>query len=119
VRPSLQWSLDAIVSPAILVNNRQDVLAANLLGRAMYSDVYGDPARTPNFGRFTFLDAAARRFFPDWNLAANMIVANLRTAAGKDPHDKGCTTWSASCPPAATTSAAAGARTTCASTATA
>ena len=89
VRPSLQWSLDAITSPAILVNNRQDLLGANLLGRAMYSDVYGESNRPPNFGRFTFLDNAAHRFFPDWNLAADMLVANLRTAAGKDPHDKG------------------------------
>ncbi|MEV6490100.1 helix-turn-helix transcriptional regulator [Actinoplanes sp. NPDC051633] len=89
VRPSLQWSLDAILSPAILVNNRQDLLAANLLGRAMYSDLYTDAGMAPNFGRFTFLDSAAHRFFPDWNLAADMLVANLRTAAGKDPHDKG------------------------------
>jgi hypothetical protein len=55
----------------------------------MYSDIYADPATVPNFGRFTFLDSAARRFYPDWNLAADMFVANLRTAAGKDPHDKG------------------------------
>ena len=89
VRPSLQWTLDAITAPAILVNNRQDLLAANHLGRAMYSDVYTDPGGLPNFGRFTFLDSTARRFFPDWNLAADMTVANLRTAAGKDPHDKG------------------------------
>ncbi|MGA5298421.1 helix-turn-helix domain-containing protein [Nucisporomicrobium flavum] len=89
IRPSLQWSLDAITSPAILVNNRQDVLAANLLGRAMYSEMYSDPGAVPNFGRFTFLDSAARRFYPDWDQAAEMTVANLRTAAGKDPHDKG------------------------------
>ena len=89
VRPSLQWSLDAVTAPAILVNNRQDLLAANLLGRAVYSDVYADPADVPNFGRFTFLDSAARRFYPDWNHAADMFVANLRTAAGKDPYDKG------------------------------
>ncbi|SDT23130.1 Helix-turn-helix domain-containing protein [Actinoplanes derwentensis] len=88
VRPSLQWSLDAITTPAIIVNLRQDLVAANLLGRAMYADVYADPSGTPNFGRFTFLDSAARRFHPDWNLAADMLVANLRTAAGKDPHDK-------------------------------
>jgi transcriptional regulator with XRE-family HTH domain len=90
VRPSLQWSLDAITAgPAIVVNNRQDLLAANHLGRAMYSDVYTDPTRPPNFGRFTFLDSAARRFYPNFDLAADMTVANLRTAAGKDPHDKG------------------------------
>jgi hypothetical protein len=47
------------------------------------------PGHPPNFARFTFLDAAARRFFPDWDLAADMCVANLRTATGKDPHDKG------------------------------
>jgi transcriptional regulator with XRE-family HTH domain len=89
VRPSLQWSLDTITAPAILVNNRQDLLATNLLGRAMYSDLYADPTGVPNFGRFTFLDSAARRFFPDWDLFADMTVANLRTAAGIDPHDKG------------------------------
>jgi transcriptional regulator with XRE-family HTH domain len=89
IRPSLQWSLDAVTSPAIIVNNRQGLLAANHLGRAMYSDVYADPSQAPNFARFTFLDSAARRFYPDWDLAADMTVANLRTAAGKDSHDKG------------------------------
>ena len=90
IRPSLQWSLDAITAgPAIVVNNRQDLLAANHLGRAMYSDVHADPTRPPNFARFTFLDSAARRFYPNFDVAADMMVANLRTAAGKDPHDKG------------------------------
>ncbi|WP_405114674.1 helix-turn-helix transcriptional regulator [Micromonospora sp. NBC_01405] len=89
VRPSLQWSLDTMNTPAILVNNRSDMLAANHLGRAMYSDAYADPTCPPNIARFAFLDSAARRFYPDWDLAADMTVANLRTAAGKDPHDKG------------------------------
>ncbi|GAB7044587.1 MULTISPECIES: helix-turn-helix transcriptional regulator [Catenuloplanes] len=89
VRPSLQWTLDAITSPAIVVNNRSDLVAANLLGRAMYSDLFGDGTRTPNFARFTFLDSAAHRFYPDWERFADITVANLRTAAGVDPHDKG------------------------------
>ena len=90
VRPSLQWSLDAITTaPVILGNNRLDLLATNLLGRAMYVDLFSDPSTPPNFARFTFLDSAARRFHPDWEQAAEMCVANLRTAAGKDPHDKG------------------------------
>ncbi|WP_430781488.1 hypothetical protein [Actinoplanes sp. G11-F43] len=64
----------------------------------MYSDLFAGSATAPNhagsavppnFARFTFLDGAARRFFPDWDAAADMSVANLRTAAGKDPHDKG------------------------------
>lgn len=90
IQPSLQWTLDTITTgPAIVGNNRMDFLAANHLGRAMYSDMLLDPTAQPNFARFTFLDAAAHRFFPDWDLAADTCVANLRTAAGKDPHDKG------------------------------
>ncbi len=88
VRPSLQWSLDAITAPAILVNGRADLLAANHLGRAMHSDLFADPATPPNFARFTFLSSAAHRFYPDWELFADMTVANLRTAAGVDPHNK-------------------------------
>jgi transcriptional regulator with XRE-family HTH domain len=88
-RPALRWTLDAITVPAIIGNNRADLLAANHLGRALYSDVYLDPTAPPNFARYTFLDSAAHRFFPDWDLAADMSVANLRTAAGRDPYDKG------------------------------
>jgi transcriptional regulator with XRE-family HTH domain len=89
VRPSLQWTLDSITTgPAIVGNNRADLLVTNHLGRAMYADVCNDPTGQPNFAWFTFLDSAARRFYPDWDLAAEMSVANLRTAAGADPHDK-------------------------------
>ena len=88
-RPSLQWTLDSITTgPAIVANNRSDLLATNLLGRALYADLYNDPNCAPNFARFTFLDSAAHRFYPDWDLAADTTVANLRTAAGQDPHNK-------------------------------
>jgi transcriptional regulator with XRE-family HTH domain len=88
-RPSLQWTLDAITNaPAIVGNDRLDLLAANHLGRAMYCDHYSDPQTPPNFARFTFLDSAAHRFYPDWERAADTAVANLRTAAGRNPHDK-------------------------------
>lgn len=43
IRPSLQWPLDSITGPAIIVNLRQDLLAANLLGRAMYSERWPRP----------------------------------------------------------------------------
>ncbi|GIF74640.1 helix-turn-helix transcriptional regulator [Asanoa siamensis] len=89
VRPSLQWSLDAITTPAGVGNDRLDLLATNHLGRAMFSDLYAGASTTPNFARYIFLDSAARRFYPDWDLAAETAVANLRTAAGKNPHDKG------------------------------
>lgn len=90
LRPNLQWALDTIATgPAIVGNNRSDLVAANVLGRAMFCDLYADPTNPPNFARFTFLDGVARRFYPEWDVAADMCVANLRTAAGKDPHDKG------------------------------
>ncbi|GAA4492010.1 hypothetical protein GCM10023191_027010 [Actinoallomurus oryzae] len=42
-----------------------------------------------NLARFNFLDPASRRFYPDWDLFADMAVAILRTEAGRNPHDKG------------------------------
>jgi transcriptional regulator with XRE-family HTH domain len=89
-RASLQWTLDAItVGPAVVGNYRSDLVAANALGRALYADMYVDATATPNWARFAFLDEAAHRFYPDWDLAADITVANLRTAAGLDPYDKG------------------------------
>ena len=70
-----QWALDSFTTgPAIVGNNRSDLLAANHLGRALYADVYNDPSAPPNFARFTFLDSAAHRFYPDWDLAADITV---------------------------------------------
>jgi transcriptional regulator with XRE-family HTH domain len=89
-RPSLQWTLDAITTgPAIIRNGRMDLLATNHLGRAMHSSLYdSDPGGPPNFARYTFLDEDSRRFYPDWDLAADTAVAIMRTEAGRDPHDK-------------------------------
>ncbi|MGB2977864.1 MAG: helix-turn-helix transcriptional regulator [Propionicimonas sp.] len=88
-RPSLQRALDAIRdTPAAVGNGLGDLLAANHLGRALYSDLYADPTSKPNFARFTFLDSAARRFYPDWDYFADITVAMLRTQAGRDPHDR-------------------------------
>lgn len=89
-RPSLQWALDTITgAPAIVRNGRMDLLACNLLGRAMHDSLYDrDPTGPPNFARYTFLDDDSRRFYPDWDVAADTCVAILRTEAGRDPHDK-------------------------------
>jgi transcriptional regulator with XRE-family HTH domain len=88
-RPALQWVLDGINPPAIIRNGRMDLLATNHLGRAMHASVYdSQPGGTPNFARYTFLDDDSRRFYPDWDTAADTCVAILRTEAGRDPHDK-------------------------------
>ncbi|MGW3406877.1 helix-turn-helix transcriptional regulator [Streptomyces zhihengii] len=87
--PSLQWTLDAVTEgPAFVRNGRMDLLAANRLARAFYSDVYADPHNQGNLARFTFLGPDARRFYPDWDQAADITVAILRTEAGRNPHDK-------------------------------
>ncbi|MFI6424210.1 helix-turn-helix transcriptional regulator [Promicromonospora sp. NPDC050880] len=89
-RSSLQWALDSMTdSVAVVRDQRQDLVAANALGRAFYSPLIGDGGRTPNFARFQFLDPAAREFYPEWDRFAQMCVAIIRAEAGRDPHDKG------------------------------
>ncbi|MET8457853.1 helix-turn-helix transcriptional regulator [Streptomyces parvulus] len=86
---SLQWTLDAITAgPAFVRNGRMDMLAANQLARAFYSDLHETPGNRMNLARFQFLDPAARRFYPDWGTFADVAVAILRTEAGRDPYDK-------------------------------
>lgn len=81
--------LDAVTAgPAFVRNGRMDILAANQLARAFYADVYATPGNQANLARFNFLDPASRRFYPDWDQAADMAVAILRTEAGRNPHDK-------------------------------
>jgi hypothetical protein len=89
LRPSMQRILDSMVTtPAFVRNGRLDLLAINALGRALFSPAFEDPVRPANLARFTFLDPAARDFYPDWNNSANTTVALLRTEAGRDPHNK-------------------------------
>jgi transcriptional regulator with XRE-family HTH domain len=90
VRPGVQRILDAITdAPADLRNGRRDILAANRLGYALYSELFIDPVRPANMARFVFLSPRAREFFVDWEGAANDLVANLRAEAGRNPYDRG------------------------------
>ena len=91
VPATVQRALDAITGgPAHVRNGRMDMLAANTLGWALYSEVLAAPERPANFARFAFLDRErAERFYPDWNVAADIAVDILRTEAGRDPYDKG------------------------------
>jgi transcriptional regulator with XRE-family HTH domain len=90
VRPGVQRILDAITdAPADVRNGRRDILAANRLGYALYSELFIDPVRPANVARFVFLSPRAREFFVDWEGAASDLVANLRTEAGRNPYDRG------------------------------
>ena len=89
VTDGIEQILDAITdAPAWVRNAWHDMLAANLLARALYAPVLADPRRPANNARFVYLDPAAREFFADWERAADDIAAMLRSEAGSNPHDK-------------------------------
>jgi transcriptional regulator with XRE-family HTH domain len=89
VRPEVQWTLDAITgAPAFVSNERLDILAANQLGLALYSELYDGPVRPVNTARFVFLDPRAEATFGDWDRVASESVAILRSAAGRDPYNR-------------------------------
>ncbi|WP_084105808.1 helix-turn-helix transcriptional regulator [Demequina sp. NBRC 110056] len=88
--PSMQWLLDSMDHAAALVGNgRTDLLAWNRLGGALVSDmIESSTTPTPNFARYIFLEPSARQFYREWDVAAAVNVAQLRTEAGRDPHSK-------------------------------
>ena len=87
-RESLTGALNAVTAgPAFVRNARMDILATNVLGAALYDHVLDDPSHG-NLARFNFLDERSREFYPDWEAAADVCVAILRTEAGRDPRDK-------------------------------
>jgi transcriptional regulator with XRE-family HTH domain len=93
VRPTVRPSVARIIEgmpqlPAYVMNNRLDTLAANQLGRALYSEMYTDPTCGANVARFAFFNPAAKRFYADWERMARFAVGALRIEAGKNPYDR-------------------------------
>lgn len=92
VRPSLQRFLDTNTgTPTMIMNRRADLVTANPLGLALMSPMLADPTNRRNNALFTFLNPASRTFYPDWETGADSAVASMRSAAGKNPHDRGLT----------------------------
>ncbi|MEV8148571.1 helix-turn-helix transcriptional regulator [Arthrobacter sp. NPDC080073] len=83
VRPSVQRVLDNLAVPAVVYNSRQDLIASNLLGRALFSPHY--ESDRPNIARFIFLDSRAKVYYADWPLACSLTAAMLRYEVGRDP----------------------------------
>jgi MmyB-like transcription regulator ligand binding domain len=69
-------------------NERLDIMAANQLGRALFSELYAARARPVNTARFVFLDPRAEASYGDWDRVATESVAILRSAAGRDPYNR-------------------------------
>lgn len=87
ITPSVQQVLDSMTVPAVVQNERLDVLAANGLGRALYSPLF-EGSQRPNFARFVFLDTRAEDFYTNVDDARDLCVAVLRATAGRDPLDQ-------------------------------
>jgi transcriptional regulator with XRE-family HTH domain len=89
VRPGVQQTIDAMTGiPVVVQNGRLDVVAANRLGFALFSEAYVQPQRPVNLARFVFLDPRAQAFFRHWDDTAYQSVAILRSEAGRDPYDR-------------------------------
>ncbi|WP_430593204.1 helix-turn-helix transcriptional regulator [Humidisolicoccus flavus] len=88
VRRGVQQLLDAMDSvPAFVQNGRLDIVAANRLGKAVFSPLF-DGDSNANFGRFLFLDSRALEYYAAWEDAAQQTVALLRADAGRNPFDR-------------------------------
>ena len=87
LRATAQAVLDSMSGPAIVQNDRLDVIGANALGRALYSPLFERGDGVPNVARFAFLDDRAREFYREWDLVSRNLVALLHTAAGRNPRD--------------------------------
>ncbi|MFF7209726.1 helix-turn-helix transcriptional regulator [Streptomyces sp. NPDC008238] len=88
VRPGAHALLTLLSDvPAIIFDERLDVLALNSMARAVFVDFEAMPACERNFAQFMFLDPAARELFADWDEAAQMVVAGLHLHAGRHPND--------------------------------
>lgn len=91
VPAGVQQILDGQLAPAWVSNGRGDMLAFNRLGRALNAPLFDSAERPVNSARFRFLDPRAADFYRDWDTTGRDVVANLRTAAGRNPHDKALT----------------------------
>ncbi|GAB3366356.1 helix-turn-helix transcriptional regulator [Modestobacter lapidis] len=91
VREGVHRILNSLSAPSYVSNGRMDVLATNRLGRALFTDAYGQTTSGFNLARYLFLDPKSRDFYLEWATVARDSVASLRTYAGRNPYDRGLT----------------------------
>jgi transcriptional regulator with XRE-family HTH domain len=89
VRPGLYQLLDSLDGePALVLGRRTDVLAANRMAKALFTDFDRLPPKHRNYARWMFLDEDARALFTDWQDQARAAVESLRFDVGRDPGDR-------------------------------
>jgi len=87
--PGMQQTIDAMSTvPVFIQNGRLDAVATNLLGRALFSEMFENAKPPVNAARFVFLDPRAQDFYQDWEGNTRQIVAILRAEAGRSPYDR-------------------------------
>jgi transcriptional regulator with XRE-family HTH domain len=87
VRAGTQRLLDMMGDiPAFVLGRRMDILAWNRLADILHG-FSERPADQLNVARLTFLEPAARDFYPEWDAVAQETVAYLRLDAGRHPDD--------------------------------
>jgi transcriptional regulator with XRE-family HTH domain len=89
VRPGIYQLLDALDGePALVLGRRTDVLAANRMAKALFTDFEQLRPAQRNYARWMFLDEHARSLFVDWDDQARAAVESLRFEVGRDPDDR-------------------------------
>ncbi|BAL88525.1 putative DNA-binding protein [Actinoplanes missouriensis 431] len=88
IRATLQLVLDQMTDlPAIVQNDRSDIVAMNPLARALYCGLLSGSPGPWNHARYIHLDPGAQTFYRDWDQVASHSAAMLHVAAAKNPLD--------------------------------
>jgi transcriptional regulator with XRE-family HTH domain len=90
VHPETHVLLDTLERadvPAAVIGLRTDILAANLLFRALMIGFDTMSTRDRNLARYVFLDPRSRELHRDWHIVAADATALLRFAIGRHQED--------------------------------
>ncbi|TMR92693.1 helix-turn-helix domain-containing protein [Nonomuraea basaltis] len=87
VRPELARMLHLVATPAMVLNDRFDVLAANAVAVRLFALDVAPGVVAPNLARHLFLAPAARDFYVDWDAVAAVTAGQLRVTRGRYPAD--------------------------------
>ena len=88
VRHGVRQLLDTFdTQPALVLGPLTDVLAANRMAGALFTDFDAMPARERCYARWMLLSPQARELFVDWGQQARSAVEVLRLDAGRTPDD--------------------------------